>query len=121
VSLPRVYGRGGQMRNPMGEEWGVGADALATALVGLYGPNRHGELVTLYTSGDPARYDDELVDALKLRPAQRTARAVMVALMGGGALGESRVWAHFMQFQNWLMAGVGEEVADVAVGESQGT
>ena len=31
VSLPRIYGKGGQMRNPMGEEWGVGADALAMA------------------------------------------------------------------------------------------
>jgi hypothetical protein len=116
VSLPRLYGRNGQMHNPMGEDWGLGADALATGLEGLYGLDPQGELVPLYASGDPARYDDELAQALGVE-AEHTARAVLVAVMGGGALGESRVWAHFMQYQNWLVAGTGEEVAELAVGE----
>ena len=69
-----------------------------------------------------ARFDDDLVEVLGLQPEARTARAVLVALMGGGELGESRVWAHYMQYQGWLMAGVnGEpaesEVVSQAVGE----
>jgi hypothetical protein len=120
VSLPNVYGKNGQMRNPMGEDWGVGADALAVGLQGLYGLDPEGELVGLYASGDPARYDEELAQALGLSVPEHTARAVLIAVMGGGALGESRVWAHFMQYQNWLAGGAGEEVAELAVGEQDG-
>jgi hypothetical protein len=123
VSLPRIYGKGGQMRNPMGEDWGVGADALASGLEGLYGLTPDGETVPLYSDGLVARYDDDLSERLGLAPRTRTARAVLVALLGGGneALGESRVWAHFLAYQAWLTDGGAQEVAEQAVGEQSTT
>jgi hypothetical protein len=62
-----------------------------------------------------ARFDDDLVSALNLHPEARTGRAVLVALCGGGPLGETRVWAHYMQYQGWLLAGVDGESAEQAV------
>jgi len=116
ISIARVYnGPNNTLRNPL-TEWGVAADALALALVGLYGRNEHGELEPLFSDQD-ARFDDDLAAALHLEPTARTARAVLVALCGGDALGESRVWSHFMQYQNWLMEGTASEVAADAVGE----
>lgn len=108
---------GGELRNPL-TDWGVAADALATALVSLYGIDEHGQLVDLYESGDPARYDDELLDALGLHAEQRTARAALVAVFGGGKIGQSRAWSHFLSYQNWLMEGPAQEVAGDAAGES---
>lgn len=100
-------------------DWRTAADALGTALVGLYG-YRSGELVPLYESGDPARYDAELAQTLGLGTTEHTARAVMVALFGGGGKGESRVWQHFNHYQSWLMEGnTAQEVADHAVGEPE--
>jgi len=119
ISIARVYGGpGGQLRNPL-SDWGVAADALCRALVGLYGREREGgELVPLMRDQD-ARYDDELVEALKLAPRERTARAVLVALLGMGddELGQSRVWQHFLSYQAWLTEGGAQEVAAEAVGE----
>jgi hypothetical protein len=116
ISIARVYGGpGGQLRNPL-SDWGVAADALSRALVGLYGRNERGELEPLFHDQD-ARYDDDLVAALQLEPSEHTARAVLVALCGGGELGESRVWSHFLQYQAWVTEGSAQEVAAEAVGE----
>jgi len=116
ISIARVYGGpGGQLRNPL-SDWGVAADALARALVGLYGRNEAGALEPLFTDQD-ARFDDDLAAALHLQPTERTARAVLVALCGGGALGESRAWQHFLMYQTWLTEGEAQEVAAEAVGE----
>lgn len=98
-------------------DWRSAADALASALDGLYAI-KNDEVVPLYTSGDPARYDDELAQNLGLAVTERSARAVMAALFGGGGKGESRVWQHFLTYQQWLMEGAAqEEVATRAVGE----
>jgi len=117
ISIARVYGgqSGQQLRNPLGD-WGVAADALARALVGLFGRNEAGELEPLFHDQD-ARYDDELAGVLELEPTEHTARAVLVALCGGGELGESRVWQHFLMYQSWLTEGSAQEVAAEAVGE----
>lgn|SRR5262249_17847507 len=116
ISIARVYnGPGGQLRNPL-TDWGVAADALARALVGLYGRNEHGELEPLFLDQD-ARFDDDLAAALKLEPAEHSARGVLVALCGGGELGQSRVWSHFLAYQAWLTEGGAQEVATDAVGE----
>jgi hypothetical protein len=119
ISIARFYQvtGGGQLRNPL-SDWGVGADALGTALESLYGKAPDGELVTLYESGDPARFDAELATALGLVPDGQSARAVLVALLGGGELGQSRAWSHFLGYQTWLMEGSAQEVADEAAGES---
>jgi hypothetical protein len=121
ISIARVYnGPAGQLRNPL-TDWGVAADALAKALVGLYGRNARGELEPLDHDGE-TRYDDELVAKLpSLNPAEHTARAVLVALCGGGELGESRVWSHFLAYQGWLTEGGVQEVAANAVGEPSAT
>jgi hypothetical protein len=118
ISIAKVYGGpGGTLRNPL-TEWAVAADALSRALVGLYGRNEAGELEPLFHDQD-ARYDDELAAALNLEPAEHTARAVIVALLGAGdeALGQSRVWSHFLQYQSWVTEGSAQEVAADAVGE----
>jgi hypothetical protein len=101
-------------------DWRTAADALATALEGLYGLDAKGELVPLYASGETARYDSELASALELAVSEPTARAVMVAVFGGGGKGESRIWQHFLTYQSWLMEGGAQEVADSAVGELRG-
>jgi hypothetical protein len=110
----------GQMRNAV-SDWEVGADVLTRALEELLGRNAEGGLEPLAFDG-PTRFDDDLVQMLSLEPSARTARAVLIALCGGGdvALGQSRVWAHFMAYQSWLMQGAGEqtqEVAEQIVGE----
>ena len=107
-------------RNPINDP-GVAADTLARALEGLYGVNEAGELEPLQHDV-PTRFDDELVDMLGLAPEARNARSVLVALCGGGDFGRSRVWAHFMEYQGWLMATddtPAREVAARAVGESR--
>jgi hypothetical protein len=120
ISIAKVYGGpGGTLRNPL-TEWGVAADALSRALVGLYGRNENGALEPLLRDQD-ARYDDELAAALNLEPDGQTARAVLVALLGGGELGESRVWQHFLQYQAWVTEGSAQEVAADAVGEPSTT
>lgn len=117
ISIARVFnGPAGSMRNPL-TDWGPGADALGQALIGLYGRNDDGELEPLFLD-QAARFDDDLVDALKLKPVKKSARAVLVALCGGGELGESRVWSLYMNYQNWLTEGAAQEVADESVGES---
>lgn len=118
ISIARVFnGPGGTLRNPI-TEWGVAADALGTALQELYGRSPDtGDLEPLFHD-QPARFDDDLVMALDLpAPAAKTARAVLVALLGGGNLGESRVWQHYLEYQAWLTQGSAAEVADDAVGE----
>jgi len=109
---------GGAMHNPFTES-GPAADALATALIGLYGYDEHDELQPLMLpSGQHATsYDDELAAALGVEPTARTARAVLFAVCGGGARGESLAWAHFAQYQAWLTEGAASEVAETAVGE----
>jgi hypothetical protein len=117
ISIAKVYGGpGGQLRNPL-TEWGVAADALSRALVGLYGRNERGDLEPLFIDQD-ARFDDDLAQALDLEPDEQTARAVLVALCGGGELGESRVWSHFLAYQTWVTEGPAQEVAADAVGEA---
>lgn len=104
--------------NPVLPSWQVAADILATACVGLYGRNAAGELEPLAYDTE-VRYDDELIEMLDLQPETRTARGVVVAVMGGGELGQSRASAHFMAYQGWLLAGVDQasEVAESVVGE----
>lgn len=106
---------GGEVRVPF-MDWAVAADALATALTGLYGLTSE-ETVPLYASGAPALYDLELAQTLGLTPTEHTARGVMVELFGGGEIGQSRIWSHFLSYQAWLMQGSQEEVANKAVGE----
>ena len=119
VSISRIYAQNPDQLIP---KWTVGADTLARALVGLYGRNAAGVPEPLQHDV-PTRFDDELVEMLGLHPAERSARAVLVAVCGGGELGESRVWAHYMQYQGWLMAGADDgdapalEVVDAIVGE----
>jgi hypothetical protein len=116
ISIARVYGGpGGKLRNPLAD-WGVAADALARALVGLYGRNEAGELEPLFADQD-AHFDDDLAAALHLEPAEHSARGVLVALCGGGELGQSRVWQHYLTYQGWLTEGGAQEVAADAVGE----
>jgi hypothetical protein len=98
-------------------DWRTAADALATALEGLYGLGPTGELAPLYADGSTARYDAELASSLGLAVSEPSARAVMVAVFGGGGKGESRVWTHFLSYQAWLVEGGAEEVASRAVGE----
>jgi hypothetical protein len=123
MSLGRVFGKRVDGNTPLNPEWTIAADTLATALDELLMRDApDGDMYPLFTD-TPARFDDDLVNALGLHPDARTARAVLVALCGGGALGESRVWAHYMQYQGWLLSGVeGEQVeqavAAMAVGES---
>jgi hypothetical protein len=122
VSISRIYA---QSPGELIPKWTVAADTLGRALVGLYGRNGSGEPEPLQYDV-PTRFDDELVAMLDLHPAERSVRAVLVALCGGGELGESRVWAHYMQYQGWLMAGVdddeapAQEVVERVVGEFQG-
>jgi hypothetical protein len=126
VSLGRVYARASGVQTPLTFEWTLAADTLAGALVELFMRDAADseELHPLFTD-IAARFDDDLVSALNLHPEARSGRAVLVALCGGGALGESRVWAHYMAYQGWLLAGVEEEegtieqaVVSQAVGES---
>ena len=126
VSLARIFSSragSGSVETPLTMEWTTAADTLARALVELFmRDSPEGELHPLFTD-QPARFDDDLVECLALQPSQRSGRAVLVALCGGAELGESRVYAHYMAYQGWLMAGAnGEpaesEVATKAVGES---
>lgn len=123
VSIGRIYAQNPDQLIP---KWTVAADTLGRALTGLYGRNAAGELEPLQYD-TPTRFDDELVAMLDLHPAERSVRAVLVALCGGGELGESRVWAHYMQYQGWLMAGgdgddeaPAQGVVEAVVGEFRG-
>ena len=119
VNLSQFVGvSGGTMHNPFTEA-GPAADALATALIGLYGYDAGGELQPLVLpSGHHATsFDDELASALGVVPDAPTARAVLIAVCGGGARGESLAWTHFAQYQAWLTEGAASEVAENAVGE----
>jgi hypothetical protein len=120
VSLSRVYSGGktdGTLRNPMAE-WGIAADALARALITLCQDRQDGSALEPLSVGDaPARYDLDFAHRFGLEPAKPTAREVMRELFGGGEQGESRIWSHYLDFQNWLMEGGAQEVAEEAVGE----
>jgi len=108
-------------KNPM-SDWGIAADTLARALEGLYGRNDAGDLEPLAFDA-ATRYDDDLAQMLGLHPEAHNARSVLVALCGGGELGRSRVWSHFMDYQAWLLGAdeaPASEVAEQAVGESPG-
>ena len=120
VSIAKVFGDGNVV-NPVMPEWTVAADTLARALEQLLVPNGDGKLEP-FAPGVELRFDDDLVAALDLRPEARSARAVLKALCGGGELGESRISAHFMAYQGWLMSGADQvqEVARDAVGEPRG-
>jgi hypothetical protein len=99
-------------------DWPVAADVLATALVGLYGRNEAGELEPLDPNHE-TRFDADLATKLpSIKPTANTARAVLVALCGGGERGEGNVWQHFLAYQGWLSDDAGQEVAEEAVGES---
>ena len=125
VSLGRVFGKRLDGTTPINPEAGMIADVLAGACDDVLIRDSPDSGVTHPVFKDQAaRFDDDLVEALDLQPEQRTARAVIVALCGGGALGESRVWALYMQYQGWLLAGVTgseapveSEAARQAVGE----
>lgn len=120
VSLPRALSAAGEM-NPILPKWTMAADSLARAIDALYYRDETGELAPLYP--EPVRFDEELAEMFGLRPAELSARGVLVALCGGGELGESRVWTHYMAYQGWLMAGgdedspLAQEVAEAALGE----
>jgi hypothetical protein len=127
VSLGRIFSKQTDGSTPINPNWTLAADTLATALIELFmrdspdGPELHPLFKDI-----PAKFDDDLVEALNLYPDARTARAVLVALCGGGPLGETRVWAHYMAYQGWLLAGVEGESAEqgvvaAAVGESTPT
>jgi hypothetical protein len=125
VSLSRVYARASGAQTPINPEWTLAADTLAGALVELFmrDSSDSDDLHPLFTD-IAARFDDDLVGALNLHPEAHTGRAVLVALCGGGPLGETRVWAHYMAYQGWLLAGSDEgedteqAVVSQAVGES---
>jgi hypothetical protein len=115
ISVASLFiNRSGVPRN-MGD-WRLAADALATALDGLYGRNERGELEPLQYDA-PTRFDDELVNMLGLNVTEHTARAVMVAVFGGGERGESRIWVQFNQYSQWLGTGADEEAVSDALGE----
>jgi len=101
VSMSKIYVTGGVAAMP---DWRRAADALARACVGLYGRDEDGDLEPLALDVE-VRFDDDLCEILGLEPPERTARSVLVTLCGGGELGESRVWSHFMSYQNWLVTG----------------
>lgn len=123
VSIGRIYGKRTDGATPINPDWTLAADVLGSAVDDvLMRDDPESEESHPIFKDQPARFDDDLVEALDLRPAQRTARAVLVALCGGGALGESRLWALYMQYQGWLLAGVDGanvegEAAAQAVGE----
>ena len=122
VSLGRIFAKRSDATTPINPDWTMAADVLAGALDELLMRDApDGDLYPLFTD-QPARYDDDTVQALGLEVRERSARAVIVALCGGGPLGESRVWSHYMAYQGWLMAGVEGETAEAeaaraAVGE----
>jgi hypothetical protein len=127
VSLGRVFAKQTDGTTPINPTWTLAADTLAGALVELFMRDAadSAELHPLFKD-IPARFDDDLVAALNLHPDARTGRAVLVALCGGDALGETRVWAHYMQYQGWLLGGVEGDSAEqgvvaTAVGESTAT
>ena len=80
VSISRIYAQNPDQLIP---KWTVAADTLGRALVGLYGRNEAGEPEPLQHDV-PTRFDDELVGMLGLHPTERSTRAVLVALCGGG-------------------------------------
>lgn len=123
VSLARIYGKRTDATTPITPDIPIMGDTLGQALDDLYlreTPDSD-ELHPMFTD-TPARFDDDLVEALDLRPTQRTARAVSVALCGHGELGESRLYALYMQYQGWLMAGAenGEANEQVVNGRAVG-
>jgi hypothetical protein len=126
ISLARTLERSNTF-NPVMPEWQVAADSLSRALVQLVIRDPETGELEPFAPGVALRFDDDLVDALGLQPAARTAREVLKALCGGGELGESRISAHFMAYQGWLMGGADtgetpvQEVIDQTLGESRGT
>ena len=122
VSLGRVFGKRVDGTTPINPEPGMAADVLASAVDDVHiRESPEGALHPVFTD-QTARFDDDLVQALDLRPAQRTARAVLMSLCGGEELGESRVYALYMQYQGWLLGGAEgnsaeSEAARQAVGE----
>ena len=127
VSLGRLYSKRTDGTTPINPDWTTAADTLALALdeVLMKADPASAETHPLFTD-QPAKFDDDLVDALGLEPTERTARAVVVALCGGGPLGESRVWSWHMAYQGWLLGGTDgdtpteSEVVGKAVGELVG-
>jgi hypothetical protein len=118
VSLGRIFAKSATLQTPLNPDLQMATVTLSGALEQLFmrdSPDSD-ELHPLFTD-IAARFDDDLVDALNLHPEARTGAAVLVALCGGGALGETRAWAHYMQYQGWLLAGEneGEESAEQAV------
>jgi hypothetical protein len=115
VSLGRVFSKRNDATTAINPDWTMAADTLGTAVLDvLMRDDPEGDTLYPIFKDQPARFDDDLVAALDLQPEGRTARAVLVALCGGGAFGESRVWAYYMQYQGWLIAGVEGEPAEVA-------
>lgn len=124
VSIGRVFSRRGDGTNPLTVDWTTAADILGGAVDDvLIRDSPEGDAHPVFTD-QTARFDDDLVEALELEPVAQTARAVLVSLCGGEEVGESRVWALFMQYQGWLMAGGSDsesaesESVSRAVGES---
>lgn len=116
VSLGRIYAKASGTQTPLNPDIQMATHTLSGALEQLFmkdAPESE-ELHPLFTD-IIARLDDDLVDALNLHPEARTAAAVLVALCGGGPLGETRAWALYMQYQGWLLAGVDDENAEQAV------
>jgi hypothetical protein len=122
ISLARTLERSNTF-NPVMPEWQVAADSLSRALVQLLVRDPESGELEPFAPGVALRFDDDLVAALGLEPAAHSAREVLKALCGGGELGESRISAHFMAYQGWLMGGaeLGEtpmqEVIDQTLGE----
>ena len=121
VSLSRVYAKSNGQQTPLNPDIQTASHTLSGALEQLFmrdAPDSE-ELHPLFTD-ITARFDDDLVDTLNLHPEAHTAAAVLVALCGGGPLGETRVWAHYMQYQGWLLAGDDESAEQAVVSQAVG-
>ena len=103
------------------------ADGLALALVELFGVGDAGELQPLFLDR-PARFDMDLAEALNLKPGERSARGVMLALFGWpNERAHGLINAQFREYAEWLNGetdGDGNRapaqgVVDRAVGEFQ--
>jgi hypothetical protein len=106
------------------ESWDAygAADGLAVGLIELFGRREDGSLGPIFTD-QPARYDSDLADALGLTVPERTARAVILEVFGGGEKAEWRVGVHFQRYVEWLQgtrdgSAPGRDFAERAVGES---
>lgn len=118
VSIGRIFSKRADGSNPLSVDWTVAADILGGAVDDvLIRDSPDGEAHPVFTD-QTARFDDDLVEALELEPAAQTARAVLVSLCGGEEMGESRVWSLFMQYQGWLVSGVGGD--DLTEGDAAG-